>query len=28
MPHYKNSFVELFGKIGEMVNERIGNPER
>lgn len=28
MPHYKNSFIELFGKIGGMVNERINNSER
>ncbi len=28
IPHYKNSFTELFGKIGEMLNERISNPKR
>jgi MinD superfamily P-loop ATPase len=28
MPHFKNSFIELFDKIREMVNERISNPKR
>lgn len=28
MPDYKNSFIELYEKIGEMVNERSSNPQR
>ncbi|MFC1940742.1 ATP-binding protein [Chloroflexota bacterium] len=28
MPDYKNSFIELYEKIGETVNERSSNPQR
>jgi MinD superfamily P-loop ATPase len=28
MPHYKEKFIELFDKIGKILNERIGNPQR
>jgi MinD superfamily P-loop ATPase len=28
MPEYKKSFVELYEKIGETVNERSSNPQR
>ncbi|MFC2056251.1 ATP-binding protein [Chloroflexota bacterium] len=28
MPDYKNSFIELYEKIGEMANERSSNPQR
>ena len=28
MPEYKKSFVELYGKIGEMVNERSTHTKR
>jgi MinD superfamily P-loop ATPase len=28
MPHYKHNFIELFDKIGKILNERISNPKR
>ena len=28
MPHFRRSFIELFDKIGDIVNERSSSPER